>query len=181
MNTILLFYIYSFLGYFSEILFIFIRTGKIKNRGFLIGPYLPMYGLGAIICLNISKSFILTFVLSIIICSSLEYLTSYLLEKVFHMRWWDYSDRRFNLNGRITLLNSICFGIGSIFLKIINYYILNFLNLINYNLKIILVIILSFIMLLDFIYSVFIISKIKKKGHSKDSTDKIKEEVKKSL
>lgn len=91
---------------------------KIINRGFLCGPYLPIYGLGAIFVLYALLRYesdpIVVFVFGVIICSALEYFTSFLLEKIFHNMWWDYYERKYNLNGRICLFNSVLFGLGAL-------------------------------------------------------------------
>ncbi len=94
--------------------------GKWTNRGFLYGPYCPIYGFGAIIVAFFLKPFfnnpILIFLLGCILTSLLEYITSYIMEKLFDAKWWDYSNIPFNLNGRVCLLNSVLFGILGLFL-----------------------------------------------------------------
>ncbi|MBS7021081.1 MAG: putative ABC transporter permease [Firmicutes bacterium] len=122
----LLFMIYSFLGWMMEVVCCFSISKKIINRGFLIGPYCPIYGFGALFItlfldLIPSKNPIFIFITCILICSFLEYSTSYILEKIFHARWWDYSDKKFNLNGRICLETMVPFGI----LGLLIYYITN--------------------------------------------------------
>ena len=115
----LLFMIYSFLGYLSEILSCSIREGKlVLNRGFCLGPYLPIYGISCILMgsfiIRYKDDFFTVFVMSAFVCSVVEYITSYVLEKIFKARWWDYSDRKFNLDGRVCLFNSFLFGIGGV-------------------------------------------------------------------
>lgn len=92
-----------------------IPSRKLVDRGFLIGPYCPIYGFGALSIILLLKRYMkeyaIFFVMSIVICSLLEYITSYFMEKIFKARWWDYSNKRFNINGRICLTNSIAFGI----------------------------------------------------------------------
>ena len=122
----LLFIFYSFIGYILEITNCSIREKKlVLNRGFFLGPYLPIYG----ICCLLMGSFIIrykddlltVFVMSAFVCTTVEYITSYVLEKIFKARWWDYSDRRVNIEGRVCLFNSLLFGIGGIaFCYIIN-------------------------------------------------------------
>lgn len=122
----LLFIFYSFFGYILEITNCSIREKKlVLNRGFFLGPYLPIYG----ICCLLMGSFIIrykndlltVFVMSAFVCTTVEYITSYVLEKIFKARWWDYSDRRFNIEGRVCLFNAFLFGIGGVFFT----YILN--------------------------------------------------------
>ena len=111
----LLFIIYSIIGWILEIIFAFINLKKFVNRGFLIGPYCPIYGAGCLLLTILLSKYaedtIVLFALSIIICSILEYLTSWIMEKIFKLRWWDYSDMKFNINGRICLETMIPFGI----------------------------------------------------------------------
>ena len=114
----LLFYLYCVIGYIAEVLFVYIVDKKWVNRGYLIGPYLPIYGVGAMLINFLLYGYynnpIIIFVFSLIICSAIEYLTSYLLEKIFKSRWWDYSYRKYHINGRICLLNSVLFGLGGV-------------------------------------------------------------------
>ena len=104
---ILLFFIYSFMGWILEEIYAFYIHKKFINRGFLMGPLCPLYGVGCLaltfILHKFSNNILLLFVLSMIICSAIEYLIGYLLEKIFSLRWWDYSDEKYNLDGRICL------------------------------------------------------------------------------
>ncbi|MBR4496914.1 MAG: putative ABC transporter permease [Acholeplasmatales bacterium] len=115
------FTIYAFLGYICEVVYVAIITKKITNRGYLFGPIVPIYGYGAIIVLallwNLRANPFLVILLGGLLTSGLEYLTSFFMELVFHMRWWDYSDKFMNLNGRICLRNSLMF-IGLVVLVI---------------------------------------------------------------
>ena len=110
----LLFWLYAFLGWLMESILVSLQSKKIINRGFLLGPYCPIYGVGGVLLLSL-KSYqsdpLVVFILSIVICSIVEYFTSYLLELIYKVRWWDYSKRFLNLNGRVCLLNSIGFGL----------------------------------------------------------------------
>lgn len=111
----LYFMVYSFLGWLAETFYCSALQQKIVERGFLTGPYCPIYGFGAIIVLILLDPYIshplLLFFLGMILTSILEYAASYIMEKLFHMRWWDYSEHRFNINGRVCLWNSTLFGI----------------------------------------------------------------------
>ena len=107
--------IYSVIGWIYESTICSIGQRKLINRGFLNGPYCPIYGTGAVLVLlvlgRIQNPVLLFFAGAVLTCS-LEYLTSWLMEKLFHARWWDYSDRPFNLNGRICLGGFLVFGAG---------------------------------------------------------------------
>ena len=119
------FFIYSVLGWIVETLYCRTLDGKWTNRGFLFGPYCPIYGFGALIIIaflqNFKSSFIAVFFLGMIFTSILEYLTSFLLEKLFDAKWWDYSKMKFNINVRICLLNSLEFA----FLGVVLTYIVH--------------------------------------------------------
>lgn len=184
----LLYVIYSFLGWLMEVIVVLPNEKKFVNRGFLIGPWCPIYGTGVVlmtILLDKYKNDIVAlFVMATLICSILEYLTSYVLEKVFKARWWDYSDKKFNIEGRICLQNAAAFGIlGFLVIKVINPTILNILNNIPQNILYILAFILWLTMLIDFIVSCKVMNKFKKVTFSlkKDNTSEITEKVKKEL
>lgn len=111
--------IYSFLGWLCESIYVSICRHKIINSGFMNGPFCPIYGFGATGVIVFLTPFIthptLVFILGILLTSTLEYFTSWLMEVLFHTRWWDYSHFKYHLNGRICLLNSFLFGIMAIF------------------------------------------------------------------
>ena len=111
----LYFIIYSVLGWMAETVYCSVPKGHFVERGFLRGPLCPIYGAGAVIILRALEPYIdnipVLFILGLILTSLLEYITSFLMEKIFHMRWWDYSEHRFHINGRVCLLNSTLFGL----------------------------------------------------------------------
>ena len=115
---ILIFFIYSFAGYICEIITSSIVQKKLVNRGFLCGPYCPIYGVGSLFILFTLLRFqndpVIVFILGAMITSCLEYFTSFLLEKIFHNKWWDYSYMKFHIHGRVCLQNTILFGLGSL-------------------------------------------------------------------
>lgn len=118
----LLLILYSFLGWCGEMVYCSIGQGKLcEKRGFLNGPLCPIYGHGALLVLVVLgqrwNNPISTFLIGMVLTSTVEYLTSYLMEKLFHMRWWDYSHHHFQLNGRICLLNSTLFGLACLVLR----------------------------------------------------------------
>ena len=119
--AVLLLLVYSFLGWCGEMVYCSLGQRKLcEKRGFLNGPLCPIYGHGAIVVLLAldggCESPVLTFLLGAVLTSLVEYVTSYAMEKLFHMRWWDYSHYRFHINGRVCLLNSTLFGLASVFL-----------------------------------------------------------------
>lgn len=111
----LVFTIYSFLGWLTESIFCSIPVGKFINRGFLTGPFCPIYGVGAVLVIFLLTPFkdnlFALYAAGVIITSLLEYVTGFALEKTFHTTYWDYSDHRFNLHGRVCLQNSLLFGV----------------------------------------------------------------------
>ena len=114
-----IFFIYAFLGWCTEVSYAALQTGKFVNRGFLNGPVCPIYGFGVVIilaCLTpLKQHFILLFLGSVVLTSLLELVTGFVLEKLFHQRWWDYSDDPFNIGGYICLKFSIAWGLACLF------------------------------------------------------------------
>lgn len=112
----LMFFLYGFLGWVIEVAFFGVTERQFVNRGFLNGPICPIYGVGGtlvILCLTpLKSSFPLLFIGSVIVTSLLEWLTGYVLEKIYHIRWWDYSDKKFNLGGYICPQFSFYWGIA---------------------------------------------------------------------
>lgn len=185
----MLFFIYSVLGWTIETINCsIISKKKVLNRGFLFGPYCPVYGFASvimIICLSEYRDnpFNL-FIMAVVYCSLLEYFTSWIMEKIFNARWWDYSTAKYNLKGRICLKNCMLFGL----LGILLIYIINpFVNFIIDNIPIklfnIVSIVILFIFLFDFIFTLFILSRLNLniKNINSDATQDIDEQTKKLL
>ena len=116
-NCLVFFFIYAFLGWCVEVSFVAITRGKVVNRGFLNGPVCPIYGVGMVGILYalepLKDNAIVLFIGGVVICSVLELFTGWILDKIFRMRWWDYSENRFNIGGYICLEFSIKWGLGS--------------------------------------------------------------------
>ena len=190
LKLFLVFFLYSVLGYILEVS---VTTKDIKkinlSRGFLIGPYIPIYGTGAIIMsLLLTKyqtDLILLFVMGTIICTVLEYFTSYLMEKVYKLRWWDYTNEKYNLNGRVCLKNSILFGLGGVLIiKFINPLIEKLFTLTPNIVLIVLSVIFFIIFITDIIISINITFKLEinvNKYINKDATEIVKEEISRLL
>ena len=180
----LLFMIYSFIGWIIEMLVVAMEKGRFTARGFLIGPYLPIFGVGAVlITLLLSKysnDIFVLFIMSSFLGAGLEYVVSYILEKVFNTRWWNYERDRFNLNGRVCLSTTIGFGIlGVMMVLFFNPLILTMLNNLSEIVLNFTAIILAVIFILDTIISFVIISGIKTVnfGKYKDTTEEISDKV----
>lgn len=128
-----LFLIYSFLGWCVEVSFVAVTSGRVVNRGFLNGPVCPIYGvgmLGALLLLGpVSGNLLLLFLLGMLLCTLVELIGGWVLERAFHTRWWDYSDEPFNLGGYICLRFSIMWGLAVTFaVRLIHPLIFSMVN-----------------------------------------------------
>lgn len=186
----LLFMIYSVIGWCMEVTCKLIQYKRFINRGFLIGPYCPIYGYGAILITVLLKKYIydpwVLFVMAILVCGTLEYLTSFFMEKIFKARWWDYSQRKFNLNGRVCLGTIIPFGILGLFIMYVsNPFLLDKLELIPEVWLNWISGILFTIYIVDNIVSTFVIRYVKKAeliaGKDLDNTEEMTTKVKEIL
>lgn len=114
------FYIYCLFGWIFESAYVSLKTGKPVNRGFLRLPMLPLYGSGAVMMLWVSlpfrNSLVLTYLSGVCGATILEYATGYMMERIFKIRYWDYSDQKWNLNGYICLGSSLAWGVLTIFM-----------------------------------------------------------------
>lgn len=117
-KIIIMFGIYSIIGWIGEVIYCYIYDKKFTNRGFLFGPFCPIYAFGALFIVFMLSKYknnpFLIFSFGLIGCSIIEFTTSFLMEKIFNAKWWDYSKYNFHISGRICLINSLIFGIGSI-------------------------------------------------------------------
>ena len=186
---VFIFYIYSFIGWAQEVLQSIIKFKRFINRGFLIGPICPVYGFGSIMITFFLKKYVdqpfFVFLTAIFICCTLEYFTSYILEKLFKARWWDYSHMKFNINGRICLECGLGFGLGAMaILYVINPYVIDpiFVHADIQILTYITYVILA-LQVIDTAVSFSFISKLKNISNSvkSDNTEVITKEVKKML
>lgn len=155
------FFVYSFIGWlFEELLFI-VLYNKLEYRGFLYLPILPIYGFGAslISLLYPDKNYeVLSIaVLGGLLCTFIEYVTSFVIDKTLHISLWDYSSLRFNLNGRVSLLSSIFFAIACVLIiKVINPLIDKKIKKYKNSMKIeVILTALIMITFLDFVISLF--------------------------
>lgn len=184
---ILIFFIYAVAGWIMESTSISIRNKKFVNRGFLIGPVCPIYGYGVVLVSILLHKYqddmIITFFMSIIICGLLEYFTSFFMEKIFNARWWDYSQKKFNINGRVCLENLVLFGLASCFIiYIVNPFLISKIEMIPSNVQTVIIAILLAIHLVDNIVSYKIILNLKQVSNEiKDNTIEISEKVRKII
>lgn len=118
-----IFMIYAVIGWCSEVAYAALDTGKFVNRGFLNGPYCPIYGCGILLVIVVltplKENLLILYTGSVVLTSVIEYITGYLLEKVFHNKWWDYSDKPYNVKGYICLKFSLFWGFACTFIVLI--------------------------------------------------------------
>ncbi len=183
-NEIIYFFIYCFVGWICEEIYCSIGEKKIVYRGFLYGPYLPIYGFGAMSVLYLLNPFIdnvvILFFAAIIITSAIEYFGSFFLEKAFKIKLWDYSEHFMNINGRVCLLNSTMFGILSMaVVYLIQPVMIKLVNIIpevgRYYFAMIIVLVMGF----DFaISSAKMISFNRALQEFRDRSEEVKEKIK---
>lgn len=122
-EVVWIFMIYAVIGWCTEVSYAALDTGKFVNRGFLNGPYCPIYGCGVLLVVVIltplKENLLILYFGSVILTSVIEFLTGYLLEKVFHNKWWDYSDKPYNIKGYICLKFSLFWGFACTFIMLI--------------------------------------------------------------
>jgi uncharacterized membrane protein len=152
------FTIYSFIGWFCEVVFCSFLSKRIVNRGFLAGPVCPVYGFGALFIIwllePVAFSLPFVFITGMAITSIIEYITGWLLETFFGTRWWDYSNKRFNLQGRVCLENSICFGMmGVLLIEVIHPITEKLVGNIPYSYLMIIDILLFVVFIVDSIFT----------------------------
>ena len=177
-----LFFIYSVAGWVTEVFLKFLEYKRFINRGFLIGPYCPIYGAGAVLITvggkllsPVDRTWAMSFLIAFVLCGLLEYLTSYILEKYFHARWWDYTERPMNLHGRVWIGNLILFGIGGVFiLNVFNPRLLALAHRLDPRLFAAILIAVSILFVADAVMSYFIMNLLKQ-GVEKSRADKSEE------
>ncbi len=169
------FLVFSFLGWVLEVVFHALTKGKIINRGFLNGPVCPVYGFGVVGLLMLLNSLsavhaedsnlFFVFAAGVLFCSAIELFAGWLLDKLFHMRWWDYSKEPFNLGGYICLRFSLLWGIGCVIVIDMIYPLVNRISSIgpSQNTGWIIMLILYIVYLVDLIVTVAEIIGLNKK------------------
>lgn len=177
------FIIYSFFGWVMESVLKTYLQKKPVNSGFLYGPFCPIYGFGAIFMFLFLQGFrnniILLFIIAVFSLSLWEYIVGWLLEKIFHTKYWDYTQNKFNIHGRVCLMNSLFWGfLGVIFIQYMHPWIESAVSLIPDNILIFNVIMIVIAMVVDTIVSAIKVSNIKSKLEKlKEITNTIKEKI----
>ncbi|SCZ81056.1 putative ABC transporter permease [Pseudobutyrivibrio xylanivorans] len=186
-NLLLLFFAFSFIGWCIEVTLKYRQFHRFINRGFLTGPWLPIYGFGAVLITvsvqgiaGLESSIGTTFVISFYVCGIVEYLASYFLEKRYHARWWDYSQKPMNLKGRVWIGNLILFGLGGIaIIELANPIFYDLFSRISLMTRSIIAGLLSCVFITDYISSQFIMKMVKAgvENSEADNTEEINKEI----
>lgn len=163
-----IFIIYAFIGWCTEVSYAALDTGKFVNRGFLNGPYCPIYGCGVVIVVAaltpLQDNLLILFIGSFALTTALEFITGFLLEKVFHNKWWDYSNKPFNVKGYICLEFSVLWGLACTFImKVIHPMIYKFITIIPHMIGVVLLVILMTAFAVDLCVTVSTILKFNKR------------------
>ncbi|MDO4632902.1 MAG: putative ABC transporter permease [Eubacteriales bacterium] len=184
---ILLFFVFSVLGWCMEVFLKYRQYHRFINRGFMIGPYCPIYGSGIVfitvmvnVLSGVETSVGTTFMISFLGCGALEYAVSYYMEKRYHARWWDYSTKPMNLNGRIWIGNLILFGIGgTLVIEVINPIVYSLFYRIPERVLYVLSVLVVLVMLSDNITSQFVMKFVKSsvENSEADNTESISKEI----
>lgn len=189
----LLFLVYSIMGWILEVIAVSLRKKKLTyNRGVLIGPYCPIYGTAAIIIVlflnKYTTSPLTLFVMATLVCTLVEYIVSYLLEKMYNARWWDYSYKKININGRVCLSYALGFGIGAtLIMYFVNPFLLELFYAINSKILITISLLLLFIFIIDNIITTQILCSLElnlisiKKDQTEEINNKVRDNLRKNL
>ena len=187
LDFVLLFFVFSFVGWCIEVTLKYRQYHRFINRGFLAGPWLPIYGSGAVLITAAMQlvsrwddGYGTTFAVSFFLCGALEYGASWVMEKRFHARWWDYSQKPMNLHGRVWIGNLILFGLGGVLIfKLLDPLLLPQFARLRLPVKEILAGCLTAVFIADFIVSHFVLKLVKESvEHSEaDNTEAIGREV----
>lgn len=163
-----IFIIYAFIGWCTEVSYATLETGKFVNRGFLNGPYCPIYGCGVAIVITIltplKENLLVLFIGSFFLTSILEFITGFILEKLFHNKWWDYSDKPFNIKGYVCLKFSVYWGLACTFvMDVVHPIIYRTITFIPYIVGVILLIVFMGVFVVDCCLTVSTILKFNKR------------------
>lgn len=179
----LIFMTYSFGGWAMEVVVSLLQRRKLVNRGFLVGPICPIYGVGALglsLIVSPTENPFIIFCVAIVGSAILEYVVSYLMEKLFRVRWWDYTEHPFNLNGRICAESVLSFGvIGILILKFINPALVSLYSSLPQSLMLMLAALLAAWLIFDIVLSLWLMLDVRVTVGTvqRDATDEIAERV----
>lgn len=165
---LLYFFVYGFLGWCTEVGFAAVKEHKFVNRGFLNGPICPIYGVGVTVVIALlapyKENLILLYVSSVILVTLLEGITGWAMDKIFHNKWWDYSEQPFNIGGYVCLIFSLVWGVACVaIMDFIHPPIAKLLSLLPHTLGIILISVLGAAMFADLYVTASAIFKFNKR------------------
>lgn len=167
-RIVIYFFTYSFFGWILESIYKSFRQKKIVNSGFLYGPFCPIYGLGALIMYFVLSGYnenpIHVFIIGFVVLSVWEYIVAWALEKLFNTKYWDYSNYKYNINGRVCLLNSFFWGVlGILFIYLIHPVMKTVVIKVDSKILLFISVILSIGMIVDTIINIAKMKDISKK------------------
>lgn len=160
LSYVFLFFVFAIGGYIWEVVLKLVQTGNLVNTGSTLGPWLQIYGVGGVLIVLLFKRFknrpILVFLLSLIVCTTIEYIASWHSEVTRGIRWWDYSNYFLNINGRVCLEGAITFGLaGCLVIYFIEPWAMKLFKKIPKKVMLVILIILVSLFITDLIYSFF--------------------------
>ena len=190
-DIVLLFFIFGFAGWCMEVALKYRQYHRFINRGFLTGPILPIYGFGVVLITvavgklaRVESGVVMTFALSLVICGAVEYMTSLVLEKIFHARWWDYSRKPMNLHGRVWIGNLTLFGLAGVaIIHVVDPMLFRALDCVPFAVRRATAAALLAVLAADFVISYFVLKLVKVGVDSSeaDNTEQISREVRQLL
>jgi len=186
-NLVLLFFVYAIAGWCMEVILKYRQFHRFINRGFLTGPWLPIYGFGTVLITlgvnaiaGVEHSVGTTFLISFFLCGTVEYVASWIMEKRFHARWWDYSQKPMNLNGRVWIGNLILFGLAGVGIEYVaNPLLFKLFDRISLRARAIIACVLLVVIAADYVVTHFVLKLVKTgvETSEADNTEQISKEV----
>ena len=186
-NLVLLFFVYAIAGWCMEVILKYLQFHRFINRGFLTGPWLPIYGFGTVLITlgvnaiaGVEHSVGTTFLISFVLCGTVEYAASWIMEKRFHARWWDYSQKPMNLNGRVWIGNLILFGLAGVGIEYVaNPLLFKLFDRISLRARAIIACVLLVVIAADYVVTHFVLKLVKTgvETSEADNTEQISKEV----
>ena len=173
-----IFFLYAFLGWCTEVIFAAVKTGEFVNRGFLLGPVCPIYGLGVafvlLLLMPLQENLLILYAGSVVITSALEFLVGWLAEKLLHQRLWDYSDMPFNLKGYICLAFSLVWGVACVLVvRVIQPLIMALIHWLPHTLGLVLLALFSAIFLTDLILTCVAAAKLPRQIRAAEELERL--------
>ena len=173
-----IFFLYAFLGWCTEVIFAAVKTGEFVNRGFLLGPVCPIYGLGVafvlLLLMPLQENLLILYAGSVVITSALEYLVGWLAEKLLHQRLWDYSDMPFNLKGYICLAFSLVWGVACVLVvRVIQPLIMGLIHWLPHTLGLVLLALFSATFLTDLILTCAAAAKLPRQIRAAEELERL--------